>query len=113
IKAIVSADDDPTEPVMTFRFWLLATLLGIFSGSLGQLYTFKPQTVAVSSLMLAVFAYVGGMAFSKILPTGILNPGKFTKKELALIVIAAATAGNGVASTYIISAKDLYFNQKF
>ncbi|KAI8608535.1 peptide transporter MTD1 [Chytriomyces sp. MP71] len=113
IKALVSSDDDPTEPVLTFRFWLLATLLGCFSGSLGQLYTFKPQTVAVSSLMLAVFAYVAGMGLSKILPHGILNPGKFTKKELALIVIAAATAGNGVTSTYIIGAKDLYFNQKF
>ncbi|KAI9335965.1 OPT oligopeptide transporter protein-domain-containing protein [Obelidium mucronatum] len=113
IKAIVSAEDDPTEPVLTFRFWFLATILGTFSGSLGQLYTFKPQTVPVSSLMLAVFAYVAGMALSKVLPTGFFNPGKFTKKELALIVIAAATAGNGVASTYIIGAKDLFFNQKF
>ncbi|KAJ3248951.1 hypothetical protein HDU77_007926 [Chytriomyces hyalinus] len=113
IRAIVSKEDDPTEPVLTFRFWFLSTLLGIFSGSLGQLYTFKPQTVSVSSLMLAVFGYVGGMTLAKILPRGILNPSKFTKKELALIVIAAATAGNGVASTLIIGAKDLFFNQKF
>ncbi|KAJ3027326.1 UNVERIFIED_CONTAM: hypothetical protein HDU68_004024 [Siphonaria sp. JEL0065] len=113
IKAIVSAEDDPTEPVLTFRFWFLATFLGSFSGCLGQLYTFKPQTVSVSSLMLAVFGYVIGLGLAKVLPKGRLNPGKFTKKELALIVIAAATAGNGVASTNIIGAKDLFFNQKF
>ncbi|KAJ3007898.1 UNVERIFIED_CONTAM: hypothetical protein HDU68_003302, partial [Siphonaria sp. JEL0065] len=65
IKAIVSAEDDPTEPVLTFRFWFLATFLGSFSGCLGQLYTFKPQTVSVSSLMLAVFGYVIGLGLAK------------------------------------------------
>ncbi|KAI8829588.1 peptide transporter MTD1 [Chytriomyces cf. hyalinus JEL632] len=113
VKAIVTSEDDPTEPVLTFRFWFLGTILGIFAGALGQLYTFKPQTVAVSSLMLSVFGYVGGMFLSKVLPTGILNPGKFTKKELALIVICASTGAKGVASTLIIGAKDLYFNQKY
>ncbi|KAI8834203.1 OPT oligopeptide transporter protein-domain-containing protein [Chytriomyces cf. hyalinus JEL632] len=113
VKAIVSAEDDPTEPVFTFRFWFLGTILGIFAGSLGQLYTFKPQTVAVSSLMLSVFGYVGGLFLSKVLPTGILNPSKFNKKELALTVICASTAGKGVASTLIIGAKDLFFNQKY
>ncbi|TPX75856.1 hypothetical protein CcCBS67573_g02877 [Chytriomyces confervae] len=113
VKALVSADDDPTEPVFTFRFWFLGTLLGTFAGALGQLYTFKPQTVAVSSLMLSVFGYVGGLFLSKVLPVGMLNPGPFTKKELALIVICASTGAKGVASTLIIGAKDLYFNQKY
>ncbi|KAI9356514.1 peptide transporter MTD1 [Zopfochytrium polystomum] len=112
VQALVSAEDDPTEPVFTFRFWVLGILLGCFGASLGQLYIFKPQTVSVSSLMLAVFAYVGGVVMSKVLPKGILNPGKFTKKELAMAVICASTASAGVTSTYIIGAKDLFFNQR-
>ncbi|KAI8832682.1 OPT oligopeptide transporter protein-domain-containing protein [Chytriomyces cf. hyalinus JEL632] len=113
VKALVSADDDPTERAFTFRFWFLGTLLGIFAGALRQLYTFKPQNAAVSPLMLSVFGYVGGIFLSKVLPTGILNPGAFTKKELALIVICASTGGKGVSSTLFIGAKNLYFNQKY
>ncbi|KAJ3112022.1 hypothetical protein HK100_002470, partial [Physocladia obscura] len=56
---------------------------------------------------------VGGLVLAKVLPKGILNPGKFTKKELTLIVISSSTAAAGVNSTLIIGAKNLYFDQQF
>ncbi|KAJ3356475.1 hypothetical protein HDU83_000825, partial [Entophlyctis luteolus] len=115
VTKIVSLEDDPTMPVITFRYFLISTLLAAFSGTLGQIYYFKPQVLTISVFFLLLFSYVSvprfiftcaclliphflfqrqfiGKFLESVLPRGILNPGKFNKKEHALIVITANTA---------------------
>ncbi|KAJ3327675.1 hypothetical protein HDU76_011342, partial [Blyttiomyces sp. JEL0837] len=57
VDKIVPLDDDPTLPLFTFRYFVIAAALSAFGGVLGQIYYFKPQTLSVSALFLQVMAY--------------------------------------------------------
>ncbi|KAJ3277466.1 hypothetical protein HDU79_002465, partial [Rhizoclosmatium sp. JEL0117] len=50
VAKIVSTEDDPTLPLLTFRFFVLSTILSVFGGILGQIFFFKPQTLTISAL---------------------------------------------------------------
>ena len=57
--------------------------------SVAEIYYFKPQTVLVSTMFLAIISYVLGFAMETFIPTTgwfrYLNPGPFNKKENAMI----------------------------
>ncbi|KAJ3061563.1 hypothetical protein HDU98_002493 [Podochytrium sp. JEL0797] len=112
VSKIVSLEDDPDAPVMTFRYFVLSTLLSMFAGCLGQIYYFKPQTLVVSTLFLLLFGYFGGKLMEAILPRGILNPCKFNIKEHALITITATAAGIAALGTELIAVEYLFYNNK-
>ncbi|KAJ3380904.1 hypothetical protein HDU84_005513 [Entophlyctis sp. JEL0112] len=110
VTKIVSLEDDPTMPVITFRYFLISTLLAAFSGTLGQIYYFKPQVLSISVFFLVLFSYFFGKFLEAILPKGFLNPGKFNKKEHALIVITANTAGIAALANELISSMYLFYD---
>ncbi|KAI8829648.1 peptide transporter MTD1 [Chytriomyces cf. hyalinus JEL632] len=112
VANIVSLEDDPDTPVLTFRYFVLSLLLSMFAGTLGQIYYFKPQTLVVSTLFLQLFGYFGGVLMAKILPIGtIFNPdGKFNKKEHALITVTASTAATAALATELVAVEYLYYD---
>ncbi|ORY38674.1 OPT superfamily oligopeptide transporter, partial [Rhizoclosmatium globosum] len=110
VSKIVSLEDDPNAPVLTFRYFVLSLLLSVFAGTLGQLYYFKPQTLVVSTLFLLLFGYFGGLLLQNIMPTGILNPGKFNIKEHVLVTITASAAGISALASQLIAVEYLYYN---
>ncbi|KAJ3391554.1 hypothetical protein HDU80_011014, partial [Chytriomyces hyalinus] len=110
-EKIVSPDDDPTLPVFTFRYWFIMVLLSVFAGTLGQIYLFKPQTIAVSTLFILLISYFMGIFMAKVLPAGILNPGPFNIKEHALIVVSSSTAAGSALATNILAVLNLYYDQ--
>lgn len=90
ITEVIHAVDDPSLNPWTFRTWFLGKMddlnsiydlisLGIglatFGGILATIYHFKPQVVVVSTVFLAVIAYVLGDAMDRIIPRNRwLNP---------------------------------------
>jgi hypothetical protein len=101
-------DDDPTLSPWTFRTFFLgmyvASLsteqcsrqtgsgLACFGSVLATIYMFKPQSVSVSVIFLALISYVLGEAIALFIPRkGILkwlNPFPFNQKEHVAILIS-------------------------
>jgi OPT oligopeptide transporter protein len=88
VTHVLHVEDDPTLSPWTFRMWFLGIGLSLFGSTLATIYYFKPQTVYVSVIFLAVISYVLGQAMATVLPrTGflgrLLNPCPFSVKEHA------------------------------
>ncbi|ORY41249.1 oligopeptide transporter [Rhizoclosmatium globosum] len=98
VAKIVSTEDDPTLPLLTFRFFVLSTIL-------------SPQTLTISALFHQLASYIGGLFMAWALPKGILNPGPFNIKEHVLISTTASTASASALATGLIASENLYFNK--
>ncbi|KZT55680.1 OPT superfamily oligopeptide transporter [Calocera cornea HHB12733] len=110
---IVSTEDDPELPVLTFRFWVLGSGLAVFGAVLSEIYYWKPQNASVSPLFQLIIAYVLGNAMHFALPTTgywrYLNPGPFNIKEHTAITIMASTASSTATSIGIVGTLDLFY----
>ncbi|KAH0827049.1 OPT oligopeptide transporter [Lanmaoa asiatica] len=111
---VISVDDDPSLNPWTFRAFFLGLGLSAFGGSLAEIYYFKPQTVSVSLMFLAIVSYVLGFAMETFVPRrGLLrylNPHPFNKKENAFIIIMASAAANSALATEVLAVQRLYYN---
>ncbi|KAI8608312.1 OPT oligopeptide transporter protein-domain-containing protein [Chytriomyces sp. MP71] len=108
VTKIVSLEDDSTLPVLTFRYFVVATLLACTAATLGTIYAYKPQGLSLPTSFLLLVSYFIAKALEMVLPHGILNPGPFNKKEHALIVVTASSAGLALA-TEIIASEYLFY----
>lgn len=122
---LISLEDDPSLPCLTFRTWFLGLGLSCFGAVLGQIFYFRPQTVYVSQLFLQIIAYLLGVALEHIVPGPnhhiarlqtkdswffrFLNPGPFNIKEHVAITIFASTAAESALAISIFAADDLYY----
>ncbi|KAJ3509706.1 hypothetical protein NLJ89_g5072 [Agrocybe chaxingu] len=110
---VISTQDDPDLPVLTFRMVFLGVGLSAFSSVLGTIYTFKPQNATVSQLFCLIIAYVLGTAMAALPRQGFwryLNPGPFNIKEHTVIVIMSSTAASVAVAMEIIAALDLFYD---
>ncbi|MCJ1411801.1 hypothetical protein MMC19_005893 [Ptychographa xylographoides] len=115
VTSILSVDDDPTLNAWTFRMWFLGLGLSLFGSVLATIYYFKPQTVFVSVIFLAVVSYVLGELMEKIIPkSGFIgrwfNPHKFNHKEHAAIVIMSSSAATCALGTEVLAVQRLYYS---
>ncbi|EIM86534.1 OPT oligopeptide transporter [Stereum hirsutum FP-91666 SS1] len=113
---IISTQDDPDLPILTFRAVFLGIGLSAFGAVLGTIYTFKPQNATVSQLFGLIIAYLLGTAMHSVIPSHgwwkYLNPGPFNIKEHVAITIMASTAANVAVAMEVIAALDLFYNIK-
>ncbi|KAF9246166.1 OPT oligopeptide transporter protein-domain-containing protein [Melanogaster broomeanus] len=111
---VISVDDDPSLNPWTFRSFFIGLGLSAFGGSLAEIYYFKPQTVLVSLMFLAIISYVIGFAMETFIPRRgffrYLNPHPFNKKENAFIIIMASAAANSALATEVLAVQRLYYN---
>ncbi|KAG2036131.1 OPT oligopeptide transporter protein-domain-containing protein [Suillus americanus] len=111
---VISVDDDPSLNPWTFRALFIGLGLSTFGGVLAEIYYFKPQTVLVSLMFLAVVSYILGVFMETFIPRrGLLrylNPGPFNKKENAFVVIMASASANSALGTEVLAVQRLYYN---
>ncbi|OJJ04807.1 hypothetical protein ASPVEDRAFT_54909 [Aspergillus versicolor CBS 583.65] len=90
------AEDDPTEPVLTLRMFLLGIIFCIVVSGLNTLYTLRTPSITISSSVVLLLAYPLGKLWEKTVPSwtvplGVwsfnLNPGPFNTKEHVLIYV--------------------------
>ncbi|KAI9442444.1 OPT oligopeptide transporter protein-domain-containing protein [Lactarius indigo] len=114
VTHVISVHDDPSLNPWTFRSFFIGIGLSAFGGVLAEIYYFKPQTVLVSTMFLAIISYVLGIAMEAFIPRWgwfrYLNPGPFNKKENAFIVIMASAAANSALGTEVLAVQRLYYN---
>ncbi|KAJ3739221.1 OPT oligopeptide transporter protein-domain-containing protein [Lentinula detonsa] len=111
---VITVEDDPSLNPWTFRAFFLGIGLSAFGGVLAEIYYFKPQTVLVSNMFLAIISYVLGMGMDAVVPrTGFLkwfNPHPFNKKENAFIVIMSSAAATSALGTEVLAVQRLFYN---
>ncbi|KAI0066210.1 OPT superfamily oligopeptide transporter [Artomyces pyxidatus] len=114
VTHVITVEDDPTLNPWTFRSFFIGIGLSAFGGVLAEIYYFKPQTVLVSTMFLAIISYIIGIFMETIIPRygwfRYLNPGPFNKKENAFIVIMASAAANSALGTEVLAVQRLYYN---
>ncbi|KAH9986323.1 OPT oligopeptide transporter protein-domain-containing protein [Russula compacta] len=78
VTRVISVDDDPSLNPYTIRSVLIGSGLSLFAGTIAEIYYFKPQTVFVSTMFLAVLSYLIGRSIEIVLPSSgwfrYLNP---------------------------------------
>ncbi|KAL1964858.1 hypothetical protein VTN77DRAFT_6360 [Rasamsonia byssochlamydoides] len=108
----------------TIRAWVIGMLLATIGSALNMLFSMRDPYIVIPSYVAQVVAYPIGVAWAKWMPAiefsffgirGNLNPGPFSKKEHALIVIMAnATFGGGAAyATDVLLAQRAFYKQRF
>lgn len=108
----------------TIRAWTLGLLFATIGSALNMLFSMRQPYIVIPSYVAQVVAYPVGWAWAKWMPAiefkffGIpcnLNPGPFSKKEHALIVIMAnATFAGGAAyATDVLLAQRAFYHQRF
>lgn len=91
--------------------------LAIFGGVISSIYYFKPQTVVVSTVFLAVLAYLLGEGLAIIIPRkGLigkwLNPHPFNVKEHLAILVMANSASTAALGIELLAVERLYYDAK-
>ncbi|KAF9929924.1 hypothetical protein FBU30_001083 [Linnemannia zychae] len=119
VATVVPITDNPTLSTLTFRFWVIATLLGIIGAIIQQYYFYRTAAGSYSIFFVNLASYAIGKFMEKTLPSQSitigslsfsLNPGLFNIKEHALIAVAAGTAASSAYAIEILSSTDLFLN---
>ncbi|KAF9198035.1 hypothetical protein BGZ49_001266 [Haplosporangium sp. Z 27] len=121
VRVAVPVTDDPTLPVLTFRFWVLSFIFSVVGSVIWQYYYFRSTSGTFSIYFVILVTYPLGKLMAKILPTysvsvfgfGMsLNPGPFNIKEHALIGITVSTAAQSAYAIDILAATDLFLHYR-
>lgn len=107
----------------TIRAWVIGFVFATLGPGMNMLFSMRQPAITVSSYVAQICAYPVGKAWEKVVPEwkfrffGIdcnLNPGPFTKKEHAVIVLMANACFSGAAyATDIILAQRAFYGQRF
>ncbi|KAG0349228.1 hypothetical protein BG004_000452 [Podila humilis] len=117
VRLVVPITDDPTLPIITFRFWVLSFLFTALGATIQQYYFFRSTSGAFSIFFVNLVTYSMGKSMARLLPTSkltlfsqdfSLNPGPFNIKEHALIGIAVSTGAGAAYAVDILSATDIF-----
>ncbi|KAI1321424.1 hypothetical protein EDD11_005115 [Mortierella claussenii] len=113
VAAIVSNKDDPSTPVLTFRFWVMAVIFSIILSFFNQFFWFRTQPMTISTLVIQLLSYPVGKFLARVLPAGRLNPGPFNIKEHVLVALTANCAGGTAYAVDIIVIQKVFYGQDF
>ncbi|KAF9969596.1 hypothetical protein BGZ73_007993 [Actinomortierella ambigua] len=113
VAAIVSNKDDPSLPVMTFRFWVMGVFFACLLSFFNQFFWFRSNPMTLSTLVIQLLAYPIGKFMARVLPSGPLNPGPFNIKEHVLISLTANCAGGTAYAVDITVIQKVFYKQDF
>nr|XP_001400241.2 hypothetical protein ANI_1_3030024 [Aspergillus niger CBS 513.88] len=121
VAKTVDLRNDPTEPILTFRFWVLSTFWVLVGCALSTFYYFKPYYNTITSYAIQLLSWGMGDAMARYLPTRqfsffgwkwSMNPGPWNAKEHALIVVAYWGSCYTAIGMGPLSAIELYYGEK-
>ncbi|KAG9237072.1 OPT oligopeptide transporter protein-domain-containing protein [Amylocarpus encephaloides] len=121
VRRVISLHDDPTEPTLTFRYFVLTLLFVIPGAFLSQMSSFRTTYAPYSVFFVQIASNYVGIWLAKVLPSttirlpgtsrGLnLNPGPWSTKEHVLVTISAASGATYNLAYAPISMAELYFD---
>ena len=103
-----------SEPILTFRFWLLSTFWVVAGCTVSTIYYFKPYSNTLTSYAVQLLSWGMGDRLAKWLPNKDikvfrwsfnLNPGPWNAKEHALIVVAYWGSVSPCPDTFLLPTR--------
>ncbi|KAH8923159.1 OPT superfamily oligopeptide transporter, partial [Atractiella rhizophila] len=124
VRAVVDNHDDPNEPCITARTWLIGIVYVAAGAFINQFFSIRFPSIYVNSNVAQILAYPAGAFLARVLPSTVfntfgyewsLNPGPFSKKEHMVITIMANVGFNTPYTAYILWVQypDRFFGQKW
>ncbi|KAH9804310.1 Oligopeptide transporter 1 [Citrus sinensis] len=122
VRLTVPITDDPSQPVLTFRTWILGiTSCGLLA-FVNQFFGYRQNQLSVGSVSAQILVLPIGKLMAATLPTKqmrvpftkwsfSLNPGPFNLKEHVLITIFAGCGASGVYAVNIITIVKAFYNR--
>ncbi|EEU35815.1 uncharacterized protein NECHADRAFT_34981 [Fusarium vanettenii 77-13-4] len=116
VTKVIHADDDPSLNPWTFRMWFIGIGLGIFGAIMETIYFFRPVTLDVSNIFLALLSYIFGTFLEWVIPkTGFIgrwfNPHPFNMKEHAAMVVIASSGAQTALAVEVIAVQRLFYDR--
>ncbi|KAJ0045626.1 hypothetical protein Pint_03799 [Pistacia integerrima] len=122
VRLTVPITDDPTEPVLTFRTWVLGIASCCILAFLNRFFGYRQNQLSIGSVSAQIIVLPVGKLMAAALPkTPIripltpwsfsLNPGPFTLKEHVLITIFASCGSGGVYAVHIITIVKAFYHK--
>lgn len=123
VRRIVSLEDDPTLPTLTFRYFVLTLLFVIPGAFMSQLSHYRTTYIPFSVFFTQICSDYLGIWLAKVLPAWnvkvpftkygfSLNPGPWGVKEHVLVTISAASGATYNLAFAPVSIAELFFGQK-
>lgn len=122
VRLTVPITDDPTQPVLTFRTWVLGIASCVLLAFVNQFFSYRQNQLSISSVSAQIVTLPLGKLMAATLPakpirvpftkwTFSLNPGPFNLKEHVLITILASCGASGVYAVYILTAVKAFYHR--
>ncbi|KAL2836880.1 OPT oligopeptide transporter protein-domain-containing protein [Aspergillus pseudoustus] len=117
-RTVVSFEDDPSTPVLTFRAILLASIFCILGSVVSQLSYFRTTNAPFPVFFVILASDPLGRFMARLLPnykvplgrfSFSLNPGPWSIKEHAIVGIAANAGSQGQWATFLPTNAALYY----
>ncbi|KAF1980252.1 OPT superfamily oligopeptide transporter [Bimuria novae-zelandiae CBS 107.79] len=123
VRSIVSLEDDPDTPTITFRYFLLCFIFVPPGAVLFQMGIFRTTASAYPVLFVQIASHYVGNWLADILPRKTirvpytkysfsLNPGPWSAKENVLVTVTAASGATSNAAWASISLAQVYYDTK-
>ncbi|KAL6313796.1 hypothetical protein AAG906_010215 [Vitis piasezkii] len=122
VRLTVPITDDPTEPCLTFRTWVLGLISCVLLAFVNQFFWYRENQLSISSVSAQIVVLPLGKLMATMLPTKqvnvpftnwsfSLNPGPFSLKEHVLITMFANAGSGGVYAVYIITIVKAFYHR--
>lgn len=122
VELTVPKTDDPTQPVLTFRMWVLGVGACVILSFVNQFFWYRQNPLSITSISAQIAVVPIGHLMARTITKRVffqgtkwefsLNPGPFNMKEHVLITIFANSGAGTVYATHILSSVKLYYKRK-
>ncbi|KAG2682626.1 hypothetical protein I3760_11G199900 [Carya illinoinensis] len=123
VRLTVPPTDDPTQPALTFRTWVLGLISCALLAFVNQFFGYRQNQLQVTSVSAQILVLPVGRLMAAWLPSTpirvpltkwsfSLNPGPFTQKEHVLITIFASAGSGGVYAVHILTSLKAFYRRE-
>lgn len=124
VRETVPLEDDPSTPVLTFRYFVLAVIFVIPGAFIDTMNSYRTTSAAYSIFFVQIASHWCGKFLARVLPAYEirvfgskkykfnLNPGPWSIKEAVLVTITASSGATGSLGTNCMSLAEVYYGDK-
>ncbi|XP_074591008.1 oligopeptide transporter 5-like [Curcuma longa] len=119
----VPTTDDPSQPCLTIRTWILGVVSCVLLAFVNQFFSYRTNQLSISAVCVQILALPIGRWMARVLPPTIvripllgcsfsLNPGPFTIKEHVLVTIIASSGTGGNYAVSIVTIVKAFYHRR-
>jgi OPT family oligopeptide transporter len=123
VRNTVRVTDDPSEPCLTFRTWLLGMSSCVLLAFVNEFFMYRSNQLSIGTVVVQIATLPIGRFMASALPEKVmhvpvvgwsfsLNPGPFSLKEHCLITIFAGAGASGVYAMNIIAIVKVFYKRQ-